>query len=96
MTARVSAPTTRGVAAVLRAAGHQSYATCRQHQSPATGYEVTALGRAVRVTWCAGGGTVRESERREAALTAWAEVLARWDVTRERASLLVREREVTT
>lgn len=97
MTARVPPPTTRRVAAVLRAAGHRSYASARQHQCPAMGYEVMALGSAVRVTWCDSSARLGDASPtlRDAALTAWAEVLSRWDVRREgSASLVVREREV--
>ena len=84
-------PTTRSVAAALRAAGHQSYAVARRC-APAVGYELTELGRAVRVTWCSSWGDTYDTASRDAALTAWAAALARWDVVREGpCSLMVRE-----
>lgn len=87
----VTAPTTRGVATVLRAAGHRSYATDKQSRCPATGYHVRTGRDGSVVVWYRTdrvGGDPRSDET----LRSWAAALARWDVTREGTELIVRER----
>lgn len=83
-------PTTRGVAAVLRAAGHSSYAVDQRRRCPATGYELREDGDGVLVEYRT--GRHGDDPRREETLTAWAAALSRWDVTREPDRLVVRGR----
>lgn len=85
----MTAPTTRGVATVLRHAGYRSHAVDRQHRCPARGYDVYASGDTIVVAY--------RSDRPgdtgcSATLEAWAGTLSRWDVTREPDRLVVRGR----